>query len=105
MGARQMKGSLRMPGRNQSSPADRRKNPARGKDRRASGSSTREYRIVPNGERWSVERDGQATGSFADDVNAAIGLATAKAERDFRNGMSVSVSVVDKEGISRHVWP
>ena len=94
-----------MPGRNPSSPADRRKNPARNKDRRASISRKREYRVVPSGGRWNIECDGKATESFSDDVNTAIGLATAHAERDFRNGLSASVSIAEKEGTSRHLWP
>jgi hypothetical protein len=94
-----------MPGRNPSSPADRRKNPARNQDRRASDSRTREYRVVPHGERWNVQCDGKATDSFADNVDSAIGLATAKAERDIRSGMSASVSIAEEKGTSRHVWP
>ncbi len=94
-----------MPGRNPSSPADRRKNPTRNKDRRAANSRKREYRVVPHGERWNVQCDGKATGSFAHDVNSAISLATAQAERDFRSGISASVSVQEKEGTSRQVWP
>jgi hypothetical protein len=94
-----------MQGRNPSSPADRRKNPARNKDRRASKTRKREYRIVPHGERWNVECDGKATGWFAEDVNSAIGLATAHAERDFRNGISASVSVEEQEWTNRQVWP
>jgi len=94
-----------MPGRKPSSPADRRKNPARSNDRRASKSRKREYRVVPRGERWNVECDGKATGSLADDVNTAIGLAMARAEQDIRSGITASVSVEEKEGTSRHVWP
>ncbi len=32
-----------------------------------------EYHIVPNGRRWDVERDDSFIGSFAYDVNTAIG--------------------------------
>ena len=94
-----------MPGRNPSSPADRRKNPARSKDRRASKSPKRDYRVVPHGERWDVERDGKATGSFAYDVNTAVGMATAQAQRDVRGGTAASVCVEEKDGASRQVWP
>ena len=94
-----------MPSGNPSSPADRRKNPARSKDRRVSKRVTREYRVVPHGERWDVERDGKATRSFAYDVNTAIGLATAEAQRDVRSGADASVRVEENDGTSRQVWP
>lgn len=94
-----------MPSRNPSSPSDRRKNPARNKDRRASDSPKREYRVVPHGERWDVECDGKATGSFAHDVNSAIAMATAQAQQDVRSGTPASVCVEEKDGISRQVWP
>jgi hypothetical protein len=34
-----------------------------------------EYHVVPNGKRWDVERDDAFNGSFAYDMNTAIGFA------------------------------
>ena len=64
-----------------------------------------EYHVVPNGKRWDVERDDMFTGSFAYEVNTAIGLATAAAQRDQHNGMSVMVCVQHADGSCRKVWP
>jgi hypothetical protein len=64
-----------------------------------------EYQVVLNGQRWDVERDDAFTGSFAYDVNTAIGLATAAALRDKHNGFDVSVCVQHQDGSCRHVWP
>ena len=85
--------------------AERRKNPARRKTAATGKSIVREYRIVPNGKRWDVERDHTFTGSFAHDVHTAIGLATAEAQRDVRNGLDATVCVEEKDGTSRRVWP
>ena len=60
---------------------------------------------MSRGERWDIERDGKATGSFAYDLNTAIVMATAQAERDVRSGIAASVCVEEKEGTSRQVWP
>ena len=65
----------------------------------------REYHVVPDGERWNVERDDAFTGEFAYDVNVAIGLATASALRDKHNGLDVSVCVQHQDGSCRRVWP
>ena len=94
-----------MPVRGPSSPPDRRKNPTRNKDRRETNLRKRDYRVVPHDQRWNVECDGKATGMFADDANSAIRLAIAQGERDFRNGMSASVSFEERDGTSRQVWP
>jgi len=83
--------------------------PARGKVKAAKGARFKaahlEYHIIPDGERWHVERDDAYTGSFAYDVNTAIGLATAAALRDKHNGLDVSVCVQQVDGSCRHVWP
>lgn len=64
-----------------------------------------EYHVVPNGKRWDVERDDAFTGSFAYDVNTAIGLAIAGAQRDQHNGLEVMVCVQESDGRCRKVWP
>jgi hypothetical protein len=84
---------------------DRRKNPARKKTAVSGRVIVREYRVVPNGRRWDVERDGTPTGSFAYDVNTAIGLATAEAQRDKHNGLDATVGVEEKDGTCRRIWP
>jgi hypothetical protein len=84
--------------------ADRRKNPARKKTAPVKP-VVREYRVVPNGKRWDVERDHTFTGSFAYEVHTAIGLATAEAQRDVHNGLDATVCVEEKNGTCRHVWP
>ena len=94
-----------MTNRNPSSPGDRRKNPARKKCNPSSKAIVREYRVVPNGKRWDVERDGAFTGSIAYEVHTAIGLATAEAQRDVHNGTDAVVCVEEKDGKCRHVWP
>jgi hypothetical protein len=52
-----------------------------------------ENHVVPNGKRWDVERDGTFTGAFAHEVNTAIGVATAAAQREQHDGVSFIVSV------------
>jgi hypothetical protein len=64
-----------------------------------------EYHVVPNGPRWEVERDDAFTGSFAHDAHTAIGLATAAAQRDQHNGLSVMVCIQQPDGSCRKVWP
>ena len=64
-----------------------------------------EYHVIPNGKRWDVERDDMFTGSFAYEVNTAIGIATAAAQRDHHNGLDVMVCVQQSDGSCRKVWP
>jgi hypothetical protein len=64
-----------------------------------------EYHVVPNGNRWDVERDDAFNGSFAYDVNTAIGLAIAGAQRDLHNGLDVMVCVQEPDGHCRKIWP
>ena len=64
-----------------------------------------EYHVVPNGKRWDVERDDMFTGAFAYEVNTAVGLATAAAQRDRHNGLDVMVCVQQADGTCRKVWP
>lgn len=64
-----------------------------------------EYHVVPNGQRWDVERDNAFTGQFAYEVNTAIGLSIAAAMRDQHNGAEASVCVQEPNGHCRHVWP
>ena len=64
-----------------------------------------EYHIVPHGDRWDVERDDAFTGSFAHNLNTAIGLATAAAQREQHNGLEVMVCVQEPSGQCRKVWP
>ncbi len=64
-----------------------------------------EFHVVPNGKRWDVERDDAFTGQFAYEVNTAIGLATAAAQRDQHNGAEASVCVQEPNGHCRHIWP
>ena len=52
-----------------------------------------EYYVVPNGQRWDVERDDTFTGSFAYDKYTAIGLATTGAQRDQHNEREVMVCI------------
>lgn len=84
-------------------PAPRKKAPPRTAPTRKAAAV--EYHIVPNGRRWDVERDDTFTGSFAYDMNVAIGVAIADAQRDRHNGESVSVCVQQPDGSCRHVWP
>jgi hypothetical protein len=63
-----------------------------------------EYHVVPNGKRWDVECDDAFTGSFAHDVNTAIGLTTAAAQRDLHNGLDVMVCVHQPDGQCKKVW-
>ena len=65
----------------------------------------RAYHVVPSGRRWDVERDHTFTGAFAFDVNVAIGLATAEAQRDQHNGLDATVCVEEHDGHCRHLWP
>jgi hypothetical protein len=64
-----------------------------------------EFHVVPNGTRWDVERDDAFPGQFANEVNTAIGLATAAALRDQQNGADASVCVQQPDGHCQHVWP
>jgi hypothetical protein len=64
-----------------------------------------EYHVVPNGKRWDVERDDAFIGSFAYNLNTAIGLATAAAQRDHHSGVDVMVCVQQTDGSCRKVWP
>jgi hypothetical protein len=94
-----------MPSRKPSSPANRRKNPARKENRRTSKIAVREYRIVHNGKRWDILRDHKPTGSFADSLHIAISLATAEAQDEVHSGVRASVSTVKKDGTWQQVWP
>jgi hypothetical protein len=64
-----------------------------------------EYHVVPTGQRWDVERDDMFTGSFAYDVDTAIGLAIGAAQRDQHNGLDVMVCVQQLDGSRQKVWP
>jgi hypothetical protein len=64
-----------------------------------------EFHVIPNGDRWDVERDDTFTGAFAYDVTVAIGVAISSAQRDRNNGLTVSVCVQQPDGSCRHVWP
>ena len=64
-----------------------------------------EYHVVPHGSRWDVERDDAFTGSFAFDVNTAIGLATSAAKRELNEWLDVMVCVQQPDGSCRKVWP
>jgi hypothetical protein len=64
-----------------------------------------EYHVVPNGKRWDVERDDAFIGSFAYQVNNAIGLAIASAQRDHQQGLDVMVCVQEPDGSCKKVWP
>ena len=66
---------------------------------------TAEYHVVPNGQRWDVERDDVFMGSFAYDVHTAVGLAIAAAQRDQHNGMDVMVCIQQPDEHCRKVWP
>lgn len=63
------------------------------------------FHVVPNGQRWEIERNDTFTGSFAYDVDVAVGLAIADAQRDRHNGLTASVCVQQPNGSCRHVWP
>lgn len=64
-----------------------------------------EFHVVPNGTRWDIERDAAFTGSFAHEVNTAIGLAVAAAHREHDEGVDVMVCVQEADGSCRKVWP
>lgn len=64
-----------------------------------------EFHIVPNGDRWDVERDDTFTGAFAYDVNTAIGLAISAAHTVHDAGVDVMVCVQEPDGTCRKVWP
>lgn len=64
-----------------------------------------EFHVVPNGDRWDVERDDTFTGAFSYNVHVAIGLAVAAAQRDYHNGEDVMVCVQELDGCCRKVWP
>ena len=65
--------------------------PARKRKGTVARALTVEYHVVPNGRRWDVERDDAFNSSFAYDVNTAIGLAIAGAQRGLHNGRDVMV--------------
>jgi hypothetical protein len=64
-----------------------------------------EFHIVPNGDRWDVERDDTFTGAFAYQVNTAIGLAISAAHNVHDEGVDVMVCVQEPDGTCRKVWP
>ena len=64
-----------------------------------------EFHIVPNGKRWDVERDDSFTGSFAYEVNTAVGLAISAAHRVHDEGVDVMVCIQEPNGECRKVWP
>ncbi|HUS10955.1 MAG TPA: hypothetical protein VMZ30_10850 [Pyrinomonadaceae bacterium] len=64
-----------------------------------------EFHVVPNGDRWDIERDDTFTGTFAYSVHVAIGLAVAAAQNDYHNGEDVMVCVQELDGHCRKVWP
>jgi hypothetical protein len=55
--------------------------------------------------RWDVERNYTFIGSFAYQVNTAIGLATSAAQRDQQNGLDVMVCVQQPDGHCKKIWP
>jgi hypothetical protein len=57
-----------------------------------------EYHVVPDRERWDVERDDTFTGSFAYDVHTAVGLATYAAQRHQHKGLDVMVCTPEPDG-------
>lgn len=62
-------------------------------------------RLDPFRDRWTVLRDGQATGAFARDMNTAIGAATRDAGQESRDpGVKVSVWL-ELKGKPKKVWP
>jgi hypothetical protein len=79
--------------------------PARKRKGTIARALTVEYHVLPNGRRWDVERDDAFFGSFAFDVNTAIGLAIAAAQRDLHNSLDVMVCVQEPDGHCRKVWP
>jgi len=81
------------------------KNKLARRGRRVRRAPLTEYHVVPNGQRWDVERDDMFTGSFAFDEHTAVGLATAAAQRDLHNGLGVMVCVQQSDGSCRKVWP
>jgi hypothetical protein len=87
---------------------ERRKNPARRKSTLIPDTAKIkpvEYDVVPNGARWDVDRERSFTGAFAYEVNTAIGLATAAAQREQQTGVPAMVSVQQADGTFRKVWP
>jgi len=64
-----------------------------------------EYHVVPNGRRWDIERDDAFLGSFAYEVNTAVGLAIAAAHREYDRGIDVMVCVQQASGHCMKVWP
>ena len=64
-----------------------------------------EFHVVPNGVRWDVERNDAFTGSFAYEVNTAIGLAISAAHTEHGEDVDVMVCVQEPSGECRKVWP
>jgi hypothetical protein len=64
------------------------------------------YLVKPGaGGRWDVLRGGRFTGSFARDVNAAVGLATAMASREaYESDIEVTVWLSAKTS-PKKIWP
>jgi hypothetical protein len=80
---------------------ERRKNPARKR------SDEVEYLVTldPDGRRWTVSREDQPTGGFAQDKSTAIGLAYREASREMaETGHKISVWSV-KDGKRTKEWP
>ena len=64
-----------------------------------------EYHIVPNGDRWDVERDAAFLATVVDSLPMAISVAVAAAHRDLQGGASAMVCVQEPDGHCRKVWP
>ena len=64
-----------------------------------------EYHIVPNGDRWDVERDATFLATVVDSLATAISVAVVAAHRDLQAGASAMVCVQEPGGHCRKVWP
>jgi len=64
-----------------------------------------EYHIVPNGDRWDVERDDAFLATVVDSLPMAISVAVAAAHRDLQGGAQAMVCVQESNGHCRQVWP
>jgi hypothetical protein len=64
-----------------------------------------EYHIVPNGDRWDVERDSTFLATVVVSLPAAIAVAVEAAHRDLQNGAQAMVCVQESNGHCRKVWP
>jgi len=73
--------------------------------RNGDATTVMEYHIGPHGLRWDGERGAAFTGSFAYDMDVAIGAAIADAQHDQHNGLKVSICIQQIDGSCRHVWP